>query len=144
MLLPTAVPLLLTPPPLLVAPLSPAPATAALPSLLLAYGEIGGPISDLAFVAAFIVIAGFGGKSVFDSIFIENDEFQPPMPNIKLPGMADDEATIVAKAEELREQLQAAIAAEDMQGAFAAEKALKNHLAENGLTYYIDEAPEAK
>lgn len=119
MLLPT------TPLPLASAALPLAPAalplcSTGLPSTLAL--AAGGPqLSDILFLLATLGAAALAGRAVFDSLFIENQEFKPPsvnkLPSIPLPDIpgliAKPLEDPVERAELLRFKLQRALKQKD-------------------------------
>ena len=85
-------------------------------------------------------ILAFAVRNVFDSVFIENDGFKPPVPtklldNVNPFGGAADP---IVEAERIRGELQAAIEAQDMARAFQLNKELKQYMMEAGLKYELD------
>ena len=40
--------------------------------------DAGNAIADAMYIVAALAVVGFAGRSVFDSIFVENEEFKPP------------------------------------------------------------------
>ncbi len=120
----------------------------ALPSLALAVeanGSSGTQFVDIFYIIGVVGVAAFGFRAVFDSVFAENtEEWVPPIPGkVDMPfglgGSGNQDPTI--EAERLRQKLQAAIEAQDLETAFKTEKALLQFMGENGLFYDPDEMP---
>ena len=105
---------------------------------------------DIFYVGGVFAVAAFGGRQDFDSAFAENtDEFRPPMPG-QLPGPlrnlpfigGGERGDPEEEAEMLRQKVQEAAEAGDMETAFRTEKELKQLLAETGVRYMADESRE--
>ena len=96
---------------------------------------------DLLYGAGCIAALNFAFKNVFDSIFFENDGFTPPMPVLKNP--FSPEVDPIVQAEGLRQQMQAAIAAQDMVEAYRVEKELKQLMMESGIRFEADGPDDA-
>lgn len=79
--------------------------------------------TDLAYLLGALVVVGFAGRNIFDSIFIENEEFKPPMPTLpKNPLRQKSMRSPEAEAERLRLELQGAAADGDLEKAVRVEK----------------------
>ena len=141
--------------PLLSASTAPLPLSAAplslgaglAPSVLLAYEVPGPQFTDLFYIGGVLVVLGFGGRQVFDSVFAEStNEYQPPMltpTNLlsKLPFIGNDEANQNPEqvAEDLRQRMMAAANAGDLETAYRLEKEMKNLLAESGVRFIVED-----
>jgi hypothetical protein len=91
-----------------------------------------------------LAVVGLVARSVFDSVFIENDATTPDKPAFKLPnpfGGARDAADPILEAERIRAALQAADQAGDIETAYKLEKELKQFLWENNVVYEVDVQP---
>jgi hypothetical protein len=123
---------------------------APLPTLLISEAPaVPGPqLVDAFYITGVLAVAAFGLRQVFDSTFAENtDEFSPPMPGATFPFMGDEKrADPEEAAEALRQRLQAAAEAGDLETAFRLEKELVQLLAETGVRYMVDDenAPSEK
>ena len=145
----------------LVAPIAFAPpAVTFAPTLLFAEtlpqvlpnGGVGAQPTDLIYVVGVLGVLLLGGLQIFDSTFAENTQsFVPPMPGSAsglrgLPvigpalsrvfGAPDDPE---AACEALRQRLQAAAEAGDLETAFRLEKELKQMLADTGVRYVVED-----
>ena len=89
-------------------------------------------------------ILAFAVRNVFDSVFIENDGFKPPVPTKLLDNVNPfgGGADPIVEAERIRGELQAAIEAQDMARAFQLNKELKQYMMEAGLKYELDDDEE--
>jgi hypothetical protein len=127
-------------------------AVAVLPSLTALAAQqpgLAGPqLGDFVYIGAVLAIGVFGAMQVFASSFPEDDnEFAPPMLS-KLPSMLNPFGSDSPKrppeevAEELRERIQEAAAAGDIEAAFYLEKELKQLMAESGVRFQADAKSE--
>ena len=123
----------------------------ALPQVL-PNGGVGAQPTDLIYVVGVLGVLMLGGLQIFDSTFAENTQsFVPPMPGSAsglrgLPvigpalsrvfGAPDDPE---AACEALRQRLQAAAEAGDLETAFRLEKELKQMLADTGVRYVVED-----
>lgn len=103
--------------------------------------EAGNLALDLLYGAGCVGALTFAFKNVFDSIFFENDGFRPPMLVPKNPFA--EEVDPIVQAESLRQQMQAAIEAQDMAAAYKIEKEIKQLMMETGIRFEAD-APEGE
>ena len=95
--------------------------------------------SDLALIGITLVLVPFVGKSIFDSVFVEDETAVAPYPKLRLPFFGGDSSgDPLDEAEQLRQNLQRAVEARDMAAAFAAEKELKQFMIENGINFDLD------
>lgn len=99
---------------------------------------------DLAYGLGLLAVVSLVGRSVFDSVFIENDATTPDKPAFRLPnpfgGGEREDPTI--EAERLRQALQDAAQAGDLERAYKLEKELKQFLWDNNVVYEVDVEPE--
>lgn len=101
-------------------------------------------LADAAYTVGLLAVVGLVARSVFDSVFIENDATTPDKPAFKLPnpfGGARDAADPILEAERIRAALQAADQAGDIETAYKLEKELKQFLWENNVVYEVDVQP---
>ena len=105
--------------------LPPMASTTALLADTLPNGSTGALPSDLLYIGGVVAVAAFGGRQVFDSVFAENEEYRPPLPG-NLPFLGDGaREDPAARAEALRQRLQTAAQAGDIETAYRTEKELK-------------------
>lgn len=122
---------------------------------LLPNGSTGALPSDLIYVVGVVGVLVLGGLQVFDSTFAENSEtFVPPMPGSAsglrgLPVVGGFLSSMLGApdnpeeaCEALRQRLQEAAEAGDLDTAFKLEKELKQLLADTGVRYLVDEPSE--
>ncbi len=97
---------------------------------------------DAAYAAGALLVVGLALRSVFDSIFIENDAGDTGIyanSKISLPFNLGGTNDPVAEAEKRRIALQQAVESGDMAEALKREKELKQYMMENGIIYQFDD-----
>jgi len=110
---------------------------------LLAADVPGAQPVDLLYIGGVVAVLGFGGRQVFDSAFAENtNEYRPPLPFFG--GRSTSAADPAEMAESLRQRLQEAAEAGDLETAFRLEKELKQLLAESGVRYVVEKDGDRK
>mmetsp|Transcript_29977 Transcript_29977/g.99419 ORF Transcript_29977/g.99419 Transcript_29977/m.99419 type:complete len:177 (-) Transcript_29977:149-679(-) len=102
-------------------------------------------IGDAAYSLSALAVVGLVGRSVFDTVFIENDATVPNKPRVSLPSLfGREEQDPTVEAERIRQRLQAAAEAGDLEAAWRLEKELKQFLWDNNVVYEIDVEPERR
>ena len=102
-------------------------------------------IGDAAYSLSALAVVGLVGRSVFDTVFIENDATVPNKPRMSLPSLfGREEQDPTVEAERIRQRLQAAAEAGDLEAAWRLEKELKQFLWDNNVVYEIDVEPERR
>lgn len=101
-------------------------------------------LADAAYTIGLLVVVSLVARSVFDSVFIENDATTPDKPAFRLPnpfggGRVAEDPTL--EAERIRTALQAAAQAGDIETAYRLEKELKQFLWENNVVYEVNVQP---
>jgi len=102
-------------------------------------------IADAAYGIGLLAVVTLVGRTVFDSVFIENDSTTPDKPWLSLPnpfGGGSDGKDPTLEAERIREALQAAAKSGDIETAYRLEKELKQFLWDNNVVYEINVAPQ--
>jgi hypothetical protein len=115
-------------------------------STLLAVEVMGPQVNDIFYIGGVLVVLGFGGRQVFDSVFAEStDEYQPPiltpsklLSNLPFIGSGANENP-EEDAEDLRQRMMAAANAGDLETAYRLEKEMKNLLAESGVRFIVED-----
>ncbi len=102
-------------------------------------------LADGAYTVGVLAVLTLVGRSVFDSVFIENDSTTPGKPKLSFPmpglfgGASAEDPTL--EAERIRIRMQAAAQAGDLELAFRLEKELKQFLWDNNVVYEVDIKP---
>eukprot|EP00316_Scyphosphaera_apsteinii_P025121 CAMPEP_0119321338 /NCGR_PEP_ID=MMETSP1333-20130426/55139_1 /TAXON_ID=418940 /ORGANISM="Scyphosphaera apsteinii, Strain RCC1455" /LENGTH=148 /DNA_ID=CAMNT_0007328293 /DNA_START=114 /DNA_END=560 /DNA_ORIENTATION=+ len=100
------------------------------------------PLADAGFAVGVLFVGAFGLRIVFDSLFIENDDWKPPdlsrLPSIpfpSIPGLTPRQQDPVMRAEVLRLKLQRALKKRDKVGVTLIERELQELIEKEGLAF---------
>ena len=101
--------------------------------------RMGPGVLDFVLIGTTLVLVPLVGKSIFASVFVEDEAAFAPYPKLSMPFFGGDSSgDPLDEAEGLRQALQRAVEAKDMAAAFAAEKDLKQFMIENGINFDLD------